>query len=526
MMYWKRRATNLLWLFGNCVINIRISALAAENRSNAMLDIVNFINGQHIRTSNQESLWSVNPATEARIATVNISGETDIDRAVQAARCAFEKGPWPQMTIEERASFLHMVADAIEENMAFFARHECEDTGFLAKMCLHGHLPRAVEHFRFFAEEGKRFVGQAVPVGNAYLNITRHVPQGVVAIMTPWNGPLSVSSINLAAALITGNTVVLKPSELAPLTHSFLGQIFQEIGLPPGVVNIVHGAGEPTGQVLIQHPDINMFCFIGGTTVGKAVLHASSQTVRRSLLELGGKSPTVILQDAPLEQAIDGALVSAFSSNGQVCTAGSRIIVEKSIANDFCHDFIERTNNIIIGDPFDENSEMGPMISARHRENILNTIAIAQKEGGILCTGGVIPAGLQKGYYLKPTVFTDVRPESSLARQETFGPVVSIFLADDEDHALSLANDTRFGLAGTVWSRDTARALAFAGKLCAGNIGINTPFIRDLRCPFGGLKESGIGAVGGTWSLAQYTQVQTLCLPVQSYSLPAYGRKN
>ncbi|AUH02241.1 5-carboxymethyl-2-hydroxymuconate semialdehyde dehydrogenase [Prodigiosinella confusarubida] len=346
-----------------------------------MIEIVNFINGRHIRATGEGNLFSVNPATEERIAHVNISSPVDVDTAVQAARAAYTQGPWPRMAVEERAAYLHMIADVLEDNLVLFAQHECEDTGFLSKMCLHGHLPRAIEHFHFFAEEGKRFFGDAIPVGDAYINFTHHAPLGVVAIMTPWNGPLAVSSINLAAALIAGNTVVLKPSELAPITVSLLGQIFEEVGLPEGVVNLVHGAGQPTGQALIQHPGIDLLCFIGGTQVGKEVLRYSANTVRRSLLELGGKSPTVVLADADIDAALDGALVSAFSSNGQVCTAGSRIIVEQPIAEAFSRRFIERTQHIRVGDPFDETSEIGPMISAVHRERMLEAIAQAQQAG-------------------------------------------------------------------------------------------------------------------------------------------------
>ncbi|WBF47137.1 aldehyde dehydrogenase family protein [Serratia rubidaea] len=488
-----------------------------------MIEIVNFINGEHVRGAESEGLFSLNPATEERIAHVTVSSPADVDAAVQAARAAYDSGPWPRLSVEERAYYLHAIADALEDNLALFAQYECEDTGFLAKMCRDGHLPRAVEHFRFFAEEGKRFFGSAIPVGDAYFNLTHPVPLGVAAIITPWNGPLAVSSINLAAALIAGNCVVLKPSEMAPVTISLLGQIFAEIGLPPGVVNIVQGAGSPTGQALIRHPDIDLVCFIGGTQVGKAVLRHAADTVRRSLLELGGKSPTVVLADADLDAALDGALVSAFSSNGQVCTAGSRIIVERAIAEEFSRRFIERTRQIRVGDPFDARSEIGPMISAGHREQMLRAIDEAQRQGARLRTGGAIPAWCERGFYIEPAVFTDVHPQSDLARQEIFGPVIGMFTAEDEADALRLANDTCFGLAGSVWSRDQSRALAFAKKMQAGNVGVNTPYIRDIRCPFGGFKQSGIGAVGGRWSLEHYTQTQTLCVPLSGYALPKYG---
>jgi len=490
-----------------------------------MLEVANFINGKHVHSREGADLFSVNPSTENNVARIDIASPADVDAAVRAARAAFASGPWPRLSVEERASYLHQIADALEDNLALFAEQECIDTGFSSKMCRDGHLPRAVEHFNFFAEEGKRFYGSAFPVDDAYINLTNHQPVGVVAIMTPWNGPLAVSSINLAAALITGNTVVLKPSELAPITISMLGQILEEIGLPDGVVNIVHGPGQPTGQALIEHPDIDLVCFIGGTEVGKQVMTCSANTIRRSILELGGKSPTVILEDADIDDALDGALVSAFSSNGQVCTAGSRIIVHRNIAEAFTKRFIERTQQIRVGDPFDEATEIGPMISARHRDSILRAIAKAQQDGAILRTGGRVPKDRPTGFYIEPAVLTNVDSESAMANEEIFGPVIGIFSADDEAHALTLANATRFGLAGSVWSADQSRALAFARKMHAGNIGINTPYIRDIRCPFGGFKQSGIGAVGGRWSMESFSQVQTLCLPINRYPLPSYGNK-
>lgn len=488
-----------------------------------MLELSHFINGKHVASQRRSELISVNPATEERLACVDIASPEEVDAAVRAARTAYEKGPWPRLTVDERASYLHLIADALEDNIELFAEQECLDTGFLSKMCRHGHLPRAIEHFRFFAEEGKRFYGSAFPVDDAYLNFTHHVPVGVVAIMTPWNGPLAVSSINLAAALITGNTVVLKPSELAPITISMLGQILEEIDLPEGVVNIINGPGQPTGQALIAHPDIDLVCFVGGTEVGKQVMSFAANTIRRSVLELGGKSPTVILEDANIDDALDGALVSAFSSNGQVCTAGSRIIVHRAIADAFSDRFINRTQSIRVGDPFDELSEIGPMISAKHRDSILAAIAAAQREGAVLQTGGRIPKDRHEGFYVEPAVLTSVDSRSAVAREEIFGPVIAIFTAEDEAHALRLANDTRFGLAGSVWSADQSRALSFARKMQTGNIGINTPYIRDIRCPFGGFKQSGIGAVGGRWSMESFTQVQTLCIPLNRYSLPSYG---
>ncbi len=491
-----------------------------------MLDIFNFINGKDQPSSDEQYLYSFNPANEAVIAKVNIASKADVDSAVAAARAAYDTGPWPSMSVEQRAYYLHAIADALEANIETFAQYECEDTGFTETMCLHGHLPRAIEHFRYFAEESKRMLGQTFPIEQAYINFTNQVPLGVVAIITPWNGPLAVSSINLAAALACGNTCVLKPSEMAPVTVSLMSQIFAKVGLPEGVINIIHGPAEPTGKALIENNDIDAVCFVGGSVVGKQVLRNSAENLRRCTLELGGKSPTVVLADADIEVALDGALTAALSSNGQVCTSGSRVIVEQPLYDTFVERFVERVSNVKIGPPTEASTQIGPMISEGHRQGILDTIETAISQGYTLRYGGKIPTHLNQGFYLEPAIFVDVDNSSELAQEEIFGPVICLIKADDAEHAVALANQTKYGLAASIYSASQAKALAYAKQIRAGNVGVNTPFIRDIRCPFGGFKQSGLGAVGGQWSLSQYTNTQTLSIPLNGYDLPRYGLKD
>lgn len=491
-----------------------------------MYNLTHYIDGKMFYEEGSEFFFSVNPATEEKIAKIPVASKKTVNQAVMAARNAFDYGPWPQMSYGERAGYLNLIADILEEKSNEFAAMECSDTGFTLLSCQHAHLPRTIEHFRYFAEEGKRLTGKSIPLENAYLNLIHRVPLGVIGIITPWSAPLAVSSNNIAASLICGNTCVVKPSELAPLTVSMLAEVFMQADLPPGVINIVNGPGELTGQALSENAGINGICFVGGTHVGRQILTKSANYFRRTTLELGGKSPTIILSDANLEKAIDGALLSAFSSNGEVCVAGSRIIIEEPLYEKFVDAFVSRTKKIKVGDPQAETTEMGPLISEAHLTKVSGFIDRAKQGKAILACGGIRPAGLTSGYYLQPTVFIDVENNMEIAREEIFGPVVSLIKADNVEHALKMANDTKYGLAATVWSEDISKAIRLARKIQAGNIGINTPVIRDIRNPFGGFKESGIGQLGGQWSIEQFTNVQTLNLPISPYDLPRYGAEN
>ncbi|WP_338847249.1 aldehyde dehydrogenase family protein [Massilia sp. W12] len=488
-----------------------------------MLEISHYINGKTYAGNSQQYFHSINPATEEPLAVVQAATEEDVAIAILAAREAFDHGPWKRMTVQERGAYLHAIADAMQARLAELASLESQDTGLVHTLCLYGALPRAIEHFRFFAEEGKRIFGKCVPVGNSYWNVSIPTPLGVIGIVTPWNAPMTVSTINLAAALISGNTCVIKPSEVAPVTTAILGEIFTQVGLPPGVVNIVQGPGQPCGSALIKSKLIDGVCFVGGTDIGKEVLRYSANTVRRTLLELGGKSPTVILADADLEKAVDGAMLSCFSSNGQVCIAGSRIIIEAAAYDQFVESLVHRTNNMKVGAPQNLETEMGPLVSRQHLQHVMGYIERAKQDGVQLACGGVRPPEFDKGFYLRPTVFTGVDNKYAMAQEEIFGPVVCVIKANNAEHAIEIANDTSMGLAGMVWSRDLSKAIHYARQIKAGTVGVNSTVIRDIRSPFGGMKESGIGMIGGEWSIAQYTNWQTICLPIEPYAFPRYG---
>lgn len=467
---------------------------------------------------------SVNPATEAVLARVHDASAEHLDRAVACARDAF--GDWHRLPAGERAAHLAAVAEILEERAADLASVETADTGMTIGMTSGGHLPRSIAHFRHFAQEATRITGEAIPLDDAYLSVVERVPLGVVGIITPWNAPLAVMSINVAAALAAGNTCVVKPSERSPVSATLLATAALEAGLPPGVLNVVQGTGAGIGSALVEHPAVPGICFVGGTATGRAVMERAGRRLKRVTLELGGKSPTVVLADADLEAAVDGALLSMFSSNGEVCTAGSRIIVEGPLHERFTEAFVARARAIAVGDPMLAGTEMGPLIDSAHRRRVQDFIAAGMREGARLACGGTPPPDLPAGYYLSPTVLVGVANEMRVAREEIFGPVACILRAPDADQAIAIANDTQYGLSATLWTADTSRGLSLSRRLRAGTVAINSTVVRDIRAPFGGMGGSGVGRVGGRWSIERYTEVKTTTLKVEGLPLPRLGRRN
>lgn len=467
-----------------------------------------------------------NPATEEPLARIREATRDDIDLAVRSARQAFPG--WAALPAVERASLLFRLADVLEARAENLAALETADTGMTITMTRGGHLPRAIAQLRYFAEEASRSFGAIVPLDSAYIHLVMREPVGVWAIFVPWNAPLAVATMNIGAALAAGNCCVVKPSEKAPLSVAALAEAAVEVGLPPGVLNIVQGPGISTGALLMEHQDVDGICFVGGVDVGKSIVRCGANRIPRLLMELGGKSPTVILADANMEAAIDGALLSAFSSNGEVCTAGSRIIVEKPIHDQFLECFAQRTSAIRIGDPMHPASEVGPLIDLPHWETVGQFIQSAIAEGASLACGGERPVELKCGYYRHPAVLFNVHSWMDIARREVFGPVAAVMCAKDAEDAVKLANDTEFGLSATIWTSDQSRGLQLARSIRAGSVAINSPLIRDIRAPFGGIKNSGLGRVGGQWSIEQFTELKTTCLKVSGYELPrlGMGRRN
>jgi acyl-CoA reductase-like NAD-dependent aldehyde dehydrogenase len=486
-----------------------------------MMEAGSIIGGRCVGPTAGRFFESVNPATGRVLARVHDASVDHLERAVASACDAFED--WRRLPAGERAAHLAAVAEILEERAAGLAPVETADTGMTIRMTAGGHLPRSIAHFRHFAQEATRIAGDALPLDDAYLSVVERVPLGVVGIITPWNAPLAVMSINVAAALAAGNTCVVKPSERSPVSATLLATAALEAGLPPGVLNVVQGHGAGIGTALVEHPDVPGICFVGGTATGRDVMERAGRRLKRATLELGGKSPTVVLADADLDSAVDGALLSVFSSNGEVCTAGSRIIVEEPLHERFTEAFVARARAIAVGDPMLAGTEMGPLIDAAHRQRVQDLVAAGIRDGARLACGGAPPPDLPVGYYLSPTVLVGVDNSMRVAREEIFGPVACILRARDAEQAIDISNDTEYGLSATLWTADTGRGLALSRRLRAGTVAVNSTVVRDIRAPFGGMGCSGIGRVGGRWSIEQYTEVKTTTLRMEGLPLPRLG---
>ena len=484
--------------------------------------LAELVNGTLSRPQSRALQATRNPAGGAVLGWLPIADAHHVDEAVAAARAAFDDGRWSRLPASDRAQWLLELADQLEANLDALARAETADTGMLLSMTSQGHLPRAIAHCRYFAALCQQQGGECHAMDNAYWQVVRREPLGVVAILPPWSAPLAVATINLAAALAVGNTVVLKSSERAPLSLSLMAELLAAMDFPPGVVNVIHGTAEPTGTALVRNRQLDGLCFVGGSDTARHIAAQPASAFRRTLYELGGKSPTIVCADADIEAAVDGALLSAFTSNGEVCTAGSRILLQEDIQDAFLELFVARVGDLRVGDPCDPLSELGPMIDAAHLESIERHLLGAQEEGGRLLCGGQRIADLD-GPYLRPAVVDGITPAMRLFHQEVFGPVVGITLFRSPAQAVALANTSEYGLAATVWCADASDGLQLAGQLRCGVVAVNSPVIRDIRVPFGGRGASGLGRVGGRWSLEQYSEVKTVSVPLEGYALPRLG---
>lgn len=484
-----------------------------------------YIDGKFRSSRSGHTFTTLNPATESALAEVPEATAEDVDEAVMSARRAFEKGEWPRMPAARRSQILYEAAALIEERATEIAELETADTGMTINMTRFGHVPRSAAHFRHFAEEAERSKGESYPLDAAYLYVVDRVPMGVVSIFAPWNAPLAVASINIAAALAFGNCCVLKPSENSPLSAFALAQILEKAGVPAGVVNVIQGRANPTGRALAEHPSVNMIHFVGGTTSGRSIMKAASAHLVRVGLELGGKSPSIIFSDADLEKAVDGTLLAAFSSNGEVCTAASRILVERAIFQEVVDRLVTRAERIKVGDPMLPETEMGPLISAEHHHGVSSAVESAVRAGATIRCGGHRPVHLKTGHYFLPTILCDVANQALIAQEEVFGPVTIVIPFNSVEEAIGLANDSMYGLAAYVWSQDSSKALQVASSLRAGTVTVNCPVVRDVRVPFGGFGQSGMGRVGGTYSRDLFTEPRTTCIPIHPYTLPQLGRE-
>lgn len=479
------------------------------------------IGGELRESASGRTFTASNPATEERLAEVASATAADVDAAVAAARRAWPA--WSRTTTRERKRLLGKVADLVDSHAEELALLESLDTGIPLTQTRGRHVPRALENFRYFAELPEHVPGETILSGDTHLNLVVREPVGVIGVLSPWNAPLALSTMRIAAALAFGNCVVGKPAEQAPLSASRLAELAVEADLPPGVWNLVQGPPTPAGEALVAHPGVDAIALTGGTATGRRVMEAAARTLKPLSLELGGKSPSLVFADCDWERALDGTLLGIFSNNGQQCLAGSRILVEAGAYEGFLDAFVARTARIRVGDPLDSATEVGPLVSQAHLERVRGFVDQGKSEGARLRTGGDRPPGFAKGHYIRPAVFDDA--PSCLTREEIFGPVATFLRFDDEEEALALANDTAYGLAAYCWTRDGERAHRVARALRAGTVWINTPLFRDVRAPFGGVKQSGFGRDGGAWGLDFYTVAKTICLALKPPATPKLGER-
>lgn len=472
----------------------------------------NFINGQFVDVQDEMKFENINPATEEVVGWIAEATKEQVDEAVAAAKVAL-KGPWKDFTTKERSQILRSIGDLILENVEELAVLEATDTGKPYLLALEMDIKRSAHNFHFFADYLTSLGNESYNQDNIALHYSVTRPVGVVAMINPWNLPLLLLTWKLAPCLAAGSTAVMKPAELTPMTATRLVELCKEAGVPDGVVNLVHGfGGNSTGAFLSEHPDVDAITFTGETRTGTTIMKAAAPTLKKVSFELGGKNPNIIFADSDLDEVIETTLKSSFMNQGQVCLCGSRIYVERPIFDAFIEKFAARTNELKIGDPFEASTNIGSVVGKEHYEKVMGYIEIAREEGGQIITGGGRPAGIDKGYFIEPTIIVGLTHNSRCVKEEIFGPVVAVLTFDTEEEVLGYANDTNYGLGATIWTNDLRRAHRVAGQIESGIVWVNTWYLRDLRTPFGGMKHSGIGREGGAHSFDFYCEVSNITI--------------
>ncbi|MBX2964224.1 MAG: aldehyde dehydrogenase [Cyclobacteriaceae bacterium] len=480
-----------------------------------MEKIMNYINGELIEPRAKSFLENINPAEGKPYSLVPDSDAEDIQLATEAAQRAFDG--WSAMPVEKRSATLQKIADLIDRDLDQLALAESTDQGKPVKLAKAVDIPRASANMRFFATGAIHFASEAHITGHEAINYTTHTPVGVVGCISPWNLPLYLFTWKIAPALAAGCTVVAKPSELTPMTAFLFSKLCIEAGLPKGVLNIVHGVGPKAGQAIVEHPDIVAISFTGGTVTGKKIATTAAPMFKKLSLELGGKNPNIVFADCDFEQALHTSIQSSFSNQGEICLCGSRIFVERTIYDRFVKEFVSRTAKLTVGDPHDEQTKIGALVSEAHMHKVLSYVELARQEGGKVLTGGrqvKIDGRCTNGYFVEPTVITGLGHMCRTNQEEIFGPVVTIMPFDTEDEVINYANSTGYGLSATIWTENLKRAHRVAAQLKSGIIWVNCWLFRDLRTPFGGMKQSGVGREGGWEALRFFTEAKNVCIKI------------